>query len=112
VEARAAAGAGSHVYEFAWRPPTYGGRLGACHTLEVPFVFDTLDDPWGIELRGQDAPRALADQMHAAWVRFVSSGDPGWPAYGDTRAVRQLSLESSLVCDPDAYRRQAWEGVI
>ncbi|HEX3515929.1 MAG TPA: carboxylesterase family protein, partial [Trebonia sp.] len=112
VEARAAAGAGSHVYEFAWRPPTYGGRLGACHTLEVPFVFDTLDDPWGIELRGPDAPRALADQMHAAWVRFVSSGDPGWPAYGDTRAVRQLGLGSWLVCDPGAYRRQAWEGVI
>ena len=30
------------MYEFAWRSPQFGGRLGACHALEIPFVFDTL----------------------------------------------------------------------
>ena len=39
----AAGGAGAtYMYEFAWLPPTYGGRLGACHTLELGFTFDTL----------------------------------------------------------------------
>jgi para-nitrobenzyl esterase len=112
AEARQAAGTDSYVYEFAWRPATYGGRLGACHTLEIPFVFETLDDPWGIELRGPDAPRDLAAQVHGAWVRFITGGDPGWPRYGEARTVRRLDVESSLVQDPDAFRRLSWTGVV
>jgi para-nitrobenzyl esterase len=112
AEARQAAGTDSYVYEFAWRPATYGGHLGACHTLEIPFVFDTLDDPWGIGLRGPDAPRELAAQVHGTWVRFITEGDPGWPAYGPARNVRRLDTASSLVRDPDAFRRQAWAGVV
>jgi para-nitrobenzyl esterase len=112
AEARRQAGTDSYVYEFRWRPATYGGRLGACHTLEIPFVFDTLDDPWGIELRGPDAPRALAQQLHGAWVRFITTGDPGWPAYGDSRTVRELDIESTLSRDPDSFRRLAWEGIV
>jgi len=112
AEARRAAGTDSYVYEFAWQPGTYDGRLGACHTLEIPFVFDTLDDPWGIELRGPDAPRDLAAQVHGAWVRFVATGDPGWPRYGDTRTVRRLDVQSSLVQDPDEFRRLAWTGIV
>jgi para-nitrobenzyl esterase len=112
AEARQAAGTDSHVYEFAWRPATYGGRLGACHTLEIPFVFDTLDDPWGIELRGPDAPRDLAALVHGSWARFVTDGDLGWPSYGTGRWVRRISLESASVSDPEAFRRLAWDGVI
>ena len=26
-------------------------------------------------------PQELADRMHGAWVRFVESGDPGWPEH-------------------------------
>ncbi|MBQ0850752.1 carboxylesterase/lipase family protein [Streptomyces sp. BH-SS-21] len=112
VEARRAAGAESHVYEFAWRPDTYGGRLGACHTLEIPFVFDTLDDPWGIALRGPDAPRELATRTHGAWVDFVAGGDPGWEVYGERRKVRQLGSRAGTVENPGAFRLEAWEGVI
>ncbi|MBF6507602.1 hypothetical protein ABT337_09105 [Saccharopolyspora hirsuta] len=28
---------------FTWRSPQYNGLLGACHYVEVPFVFDLLD---------------------------------------------------------------------
>ena len=78
-------GAATYVYEFDWRTPQHG--LGACHTLELPFVFDTLDAAEAIT--GAQAPQALADQMHAAWVRFATEGDPGWVAYDtDRRAVR------------------------
>ncbi|GAA1948053.1 carboxylesterase family protein [Nocardioides panacihumi] len=111
VEALRDAGRTAHVYEFAWRPATYDGRLGACHTLEIPFVFDTLADPWGIALRGTDAPQELADEMHAAWVAFVRDGDPGWPAYGADRLVRRLDLASETVTDPLAPSREAWAGI-
>ena len=53
ADAHAPAPAGTFMYEFAWPSPAFDGRLGACHALEIPFVFDTLDlgpradDGWG-----------------------------------------------------------------
>ncbi|MCU1483033.1 MAG: Carboxylesterase [Subtercola sp.] len=108
ADARRAAGAESYLYDFTWRPSTYDGELGAFHTLEIPFVFDTLDDPWGLELRGADAPQNLADVVHRAWVQFVSTGDPGWPVYGDERRVQRLDLNSHVEIDPESYRRTVW----
>ncbi|MGW7102800.1 carboxylesterase/lipase family protein [Streptomyces sp. NPDC054883] len=72
----------SHLYEFRWSSGVPG--LGACHALELGFVFDTLHKPESAWLAGPDAPQALADEMHAAWVRFAVDGDPGWaPWDGD-----------------------------
>ncbi|ORB28603.1 carboxylesterase/lipase family protein [Mycolicibacterium parafortuitum] len=78
-------GSGStYRYEFAWRSPAVGGRLGAAHTVELPFVFDRLHLP---ALRGPDGllgagmpPQRLADEMHGAWIRFARTGSPGWAA--------------------------------
>ena len=40
AEARIGGPAPTYVYEFAWQSPL--GGLGACHSLEIPFVFDNL----------------------------------------------------------------------
>jgi para-nitrobenzyl esterase len=45
------------------------GPQGAFHTSEVPFVF------------GTEPGSALAKAMSAAWMKFSTTGDPGWPAY-------------------------------
>ncbi|MFD3539096.1 carboxylesterase/lipase family protein [Streptomyces sp. NPDC058662] len=66
----------SHLYEFGW--PSGVPGLGACHALELGFVFDTLDVPEATWLAGPDAPKALAREMHGAWVAFAAGGDPGW----------------------------------
>ncbi|MFD3548237.1 carboxylesterase/lipase family protein [Streptomyces sp. NPDC058655] len=66
----------SFLYEFGW--PSAIPGLGSCHGLELGFVFDTLDVPESAWLTGPDAPRELAREMHAAWVRFATAGDPGW----------------------------------
>ncbi|RZU23897.1 carboxylesterase/lipase family protein [Streptomyces sp. BK239] len=76
----------AYVYEFAW--PSGRPRLGACHALELGFVFETGDVPEAVKLAGEGAPRELADAMHGAWVRFASAGDPGWEAWGPTHPVR------------------------
>jgi para-nitrobenzyl esterase len=100
----------THMYEFAWRSPQFGGLLGACHVLEIPFVFDTL----GCEteaLWGADPPQQLADQMHAAWVAFASTGNPGWPAYdGVRRATMRFDAVSACVDDPRSWERALWQG--
>jgi para-nitrobenzyl esterase len=66
-------------YEFGWRSPAFGGRLGACHGLELPFVFGTLDTATGpAALVGEDPPAELSREMLAAWTAFARTGDPGW----------------------------------
>ncbi|MBY8839787.1 carboxylesterase/lipase family protein [Streptomyces sp. SP2-10] len=76
----------SYLYEFAW--PSRLPGLGACHALELGFVFGTGDVPESKKLAGEGAPQELCDVMHAAWVRFVTTGDPGWPAWDARRPVR------------------------
>jgi para-nitrobenzyl esterase len=105
--------AGSHVYEFGWES-TVGG-LGACHGLEVPFVFDTLDHPGAAALAGPAPPRALAEAMHRAWVAFAATGDPGWPPYLPGRAVARFGAGSDpaveVVDDPRGDLRELWDGI-
>ncbi|MER6405097.1 carboxylesterase family protein [Streptomyces viridosporus] len=76
----------SYVYEFAW--PSDRPRLGACHALELGFVFDSGDEPDARKLAGEGAPRELAEAMHGAWVRFVSDGSPGWERWDAEHPVR------------------------
>ncbi|GAA2729242.1 carboxylesterase/lipase family protein [Streptomyces nogalater] len=76
----------SYLYEFAW--PSRLPGLGACHALELGFVFDTGGVPESKKLAGEGAPQELCDAMHTAWVRFATTGDPGWPAWDATHPVR------------------------
>ena len=111
AEAHAGSAAGTYVYEFAWDSPQFGGRLGAAHGVDVPFVFDTLPD--GTDpLLGADPPQPLADAMHAAWVAFATSGEAGWPTYDlDRRATMRFDATSRIVDDPRVAVRMLWEGV-
>jgi para-nitrobenzyl esterase len=97
------------MYEFAWQSSLYDGRLRACHYLEVPFVFDTLDSPSAPLVTGSAPPQRIADVMHQHWVDFAATGDPGWPAYTpEKRAVMTFDLESHVVDDPRSEQRVAW----
>jgi carboxylesterase type B len=111
ADAHAQSASATYMYAFAWRSPQFGGRLGACHALEIPFVFDTLGN--GTELLwGTNPPQQLADTMHAAWVAFATHGDPGWPKYDLTRrATMRFDVSSQVVDDPRSAARALWEGV-
>lgn len=96
VEARAAQpGAPLHEYRFCWQSTAVGGRLGAAHAVELPFVFDCLDEP---VLRGpagllgpDEPPRQLATEMHRAWVDYATTGDPGWASSSVRDFTRHVS---------------------
>jgi carboxylesterase type B len=82
--------------------------------VEVPFVFGTLDKHSRLfgPLLGADPPQELADAMHAAWVSFAATGDPGWPDYDlERRATMLFNIDSSLVYDPRAWERELWADV-
>ncbi|HEX9032443.1 MAG TPA: carboxylesterase family protein [Streptosporangiaceae bacterium] len=105
AEARAAGPASTYFYEFAWRSP----GLGAAHALEIPFVFDNLSAPGAEAAVGPGAPQEVADQMHAAWVRFASTGDPGWAAFDASRPVRVFDAGGgSVELDQRRDEREIW----
>ena len=103
------------LYEFRWETPALPAGLGAFHGLDVPFVRDDLDAmkavPGSEAWIGRDPPAGLAATMHAAWVRFAQTGDPGWPAYDlESRQTMVFDSASALVPDAAAPERQAWKG--
>ncbi len=84
----------THVYSFGYRSTALDGRLGAAHTVELPFVFDVADKPWlhgdGGLLGAAPAPDGLAARVHAAWVAFARTGDPGWAPYDPRRPAAEV----------------------
>lgn len=65
--------AAAYSYLFTHRSTSFGGLLGAAHTVEIPFVFDTLDaDGTSVMLGDVDeARRSLARRMTDCWASFA-----------------------------------------
>jgi para-nitrobenzyl esterase len=87
LTAHARTGGRAYCYRFDWESPFAQGALGACHALELPFVFGTLDNPIVAFFSGTgDAATALSEEMQSAWAEFARSGRPTgtsdeWPNY-------------------------------
>ena len=98
-------------YFFTYGSPAMRGALGACHGLELPFVFGALDVPGQAEFAGRGAhlPR-LSERMMDAWLAFTRTGDPGWPAYeSEQRPTMVFDLDSALMHAPYEEERAAWD---
>lgn len=96
--------AGAHrgrtwFYELGWRSPACDGELGACHGIDLPFVFDTLHTGTGPRgLLGDAPPQDLANYVHKAWVDFARGGSAAWPEYwADARHVHELETQRTRV---------------
>ncbi|MBX3161133.1 MAG: carboxylesterase/lipase family protein [Deltaproteobacteria bacterium] len=105
-----------YMYRFDLASKAFDGKLGAAHALELPFVWNRLDNPLSQLLLGGADPSAqsLALEMHDAWASFVRTGDPGggWPRYDDVRrATRIFDRTSSIADDPDGLTRVIWPRV-
>lgn len=97
------------AYSMAWKSDAAGGRLGAAHGTDVPFVFGTLhvDSPLVRSRVGSNPPDSLADAMHGAWVRFASTGDPGWTPFDTARRMTmRFDTQSREVADPWKAERE------
>ena len=112
ARARAAAGgpAPTYLYEFAWQSPVQS--IGAGHAMEIPFVFDNLTAADAESAIGSEPPAALAADMHAVWVRFAATGDPGWQPFDHSYPVMTFWAtadgHAELVPDPRGDERASW----
>ncbi|MFG3304829.1 carboxylesterase/lipase family protein [Streptomyces wuyuanensis] len=122
AEARAAtAGAApTHLYELGWRSPVtpnkIGVSVGACHSVDLPFAWNTLDLPESLKFTGPNPPQPLADALHGAWAAFAESGQVSWAAYDTakrpvmTYAHDNTPTTHQVVEDPRRSERQWWDG--
>ena len=114
ADAHAPAPAGTFMYEFTWPSPAFDGRLGACHALEIPFVFDTLDLGRGQMMGGAlgDAPPSSSPTTCTPPGSLRHGRGSGLAAVRPrARCVRRFGVEPSVVDDPYARERGLWAGV-
>lgn len=88
----------THFYDFDWKSPACEGQLGACHGLELPFVFKTLPTATGTNgFAGEAPPQELADHIHQLWVQFATDGTLPWPEFdSESRQVRLLGSNKTI----------------
>ena len=119
LEAQRAHDARTYGYLFDWKSPLMGGAMGACHAVELGFVWGTYDKNGAGTFFGEvpDAD-ALSDFTRAAWIRFAHTGHPGddsgpdWPSYdAESRATMVFSNSPEVVPDPGDSIRELWTGV-
>ncbi len=100
-------GAPVYVYYFTKHTPVRDGKLRAPHTLEIPYVMDSLEKSKPIIGPATPAQQALADKVSAAWVSFARTGNPNnpkipqWPAFDSkARSVMIINDEWTAQKDP------------
>jgi para-nitrobenzyl esterase len=101
------------AYLFGFAPPI----IGACHGLELPFVFGTLRAPLLRPILGwSPTAQALARTMQDAWIAMARTGNPAheglpeWPRYDVSRRATMRFEGSCAVEDaPFEDERRFWE---
>jgi len=104
------------MYLFTWESDYLGYLFKACHALEIPFVFDNVDEAL---LTGDRSDKyELAAAMSEAWIAFARSGDPShpgipkWEPYtADNRATMLFDVPCRVEIDPAREELDAWEGM-
>lgn len=77
---------------FAALPPDLAD--GVTHGAEVPYLLDLVPGP--------PTRSPLADELVATWVRFATTGDPGWPAWtadGEVSTITALGVTPTPAAD-------------
>ena len=100
-------GAPVFVYYFAHTVPARGGKLGAPHTAEIPYAFDSLAHAEPLIGSVTAREQALAEKVSLAWTNFAKSGNPSnklmpdWKPYNaKERAIMVIDDQPKLVEDP------------
>lgn len=112
VEAQCKNNQPAYNYLFTWKSPMMGGVLGACHALEIGFVFGNFDDNFCGS--GPDA-EALSRKMQDAWFAFARTGDPSceslgkWEPYCENRTTMIFDMECRIEQAPYEEERAIWD---
>ena len=101
----------SWAYELTWG---YNRDQDASHSLDFLLVFGTLalgevrNHPSGYPNAAHEAAR-LSRHMRTDWVRFATTGMPGWTSYDPTtRPTRVYTADPTTQPYPEERSRRIW----
>jgi para-nitrobenzyl esterase len=101
-------------YLFTWESPAQRGKLGACHAVEIGFVFGTNDAVFSGT--GSEAD-ALSQKVQDAWLSFARTGNPSckslgdWPRFGKHRETMSLGKECFVAKEPFKEIFSLWQSL-
>ncbi|MBQ9067063.1 MAG: carboxylesterase/lipase family protein [Clostridia bacterium] len=109
-QTEANAGNGGKSYVYYWNYPSAIPDLGACHAVELAYVFNNLDETI---YTGNNVDASLAAEVQQMWINFAKTGDPStednnWPSYNeDTRTCmvldQKIHTENDLLGEQRNY---------
>jgi para-nitrobenzyl esterase len=103
ASAQATLGERVFVYLFTQETDVFGGILGSCHALELPYVFGTIrEEAINVFAGGGPASGALSEEMMRAWTSFARTGQPETPA---TWAPFETRVKATRVFGPNGGLR-------
>ena len=117
AERKTAGGPASvYMYLFMYESDYLGALFKAGHALEIPYMFDNVDDT--PTTGGRPDKYELAEAMSEAWISFARIGDPNhpgiprWEPYTvDNRATMLFDTPSRVEVEPFREELDAWEGI-
>jgi para-nitrobenzyl esterase len=106
-------GAPAYMYQWDWVSPTFGGKFGAIHGLDVDASFNNFrNNPCG---GGDPEGRRMAKMFATTWATFAKTGNPNnelipnWSPYNaQTRATMIFDSHTRVENDPRSEIRKYW----
>ena len=101
--------AGGNTYMYYWRYPSAHPDWGACHAVELAYVFNNLDQTI---YTGDNIDPGLAANVQAMWVNFAKTGNPSipdleWKKYDPVqRETMMLDSTCYMEKNPKALQRE------
>lgn len=96
-------GASAYVYLFAWCSQVNDGALAACHGMELPFMFNNVEQQREMTGGTPEAYR-MEERISSAWIQFIKTGNPNTPELPEwevfdpeTAATMVLDNESAMM---------------
>ena len=98
---------GGKVFMYYWTEPSDIAFHGACHAVELSYVFGNTDDTI---YTGSPADQALSKTIMQMWAQFARTGDPSveaftWPLY-DTENRQTAVISKDLAVENDVLSDQ------
>ena len=96
-------------YRFIWKAPK--SKFDSCHTLELPFVFGTLE-AWAeapmLAGAGHEEMQRLSESMQDAWCQFFNRGsfeETYWPRFNEKTAIHKIFDNHDNPCQSVVFTR-------
>ena len=100
---------GGRVYMYYWTQPSEIRNYGACHAVELAYVFQ---NPQETIFTGTPADAGLTKTVGDMWANFARMGDPSvpgfeWPVYDEKqRKTAIIGLSQHIESDPMRSQRE------